>query len=44
MNLFINNLKKKKCKIGIYLIYEKIFDIGNKFQYQQVSNLFNNKI
>jgi dTDP-glucose pyrophosphorylase len=41
MNLFINNLKKNKNKIGIYLIYEKIFDIGNKFQYRQVSNLFN---
>jgi dTDP-glucose pyrophosphorylase len=42
MNNFINNLKKNKKKIGIYLIYEKIFDIGNKSQYFNVKDIFNN--
>ena len=41
MNLFINNLKKKNNKIGVYLLYEKIFDIGNKSQYNAVKNIFN---
>jgi dTDP-glucose pyrophosphorylase len=41
MNLFINNLKKKNKKIGVYLLYEKIFDIGNKSQYSAVKNIFN---
>ena len=42
MNNFINNLKKNKKKIGIYLIYERIFDIGNKSQYFNVKDIFNN--
>jgi NDP-sugar pyrophosphorylase family protein len=42
MNNFINNLKKNKKKIGIYLIYERIFDIGNKSQYNRVKDIFNN--
>jgi dTDP-glucose pyrophosphorylase len=42
MNNFINNLKKNKKKIGIYLIYERIFDIGNKSQYIKVKDIFNN--
>ena len=42
MNNFINNLKKNKKKIGIYLIYERIFDIGNKSQYNKVKDIFNN--
>ena len=42
MNNFINNLKKNKKKIGIYLIYERIFDIGNKSQYNTVKYIFNN--
>ena len=42
MNNFINNLKKNRNKIGIYLIYEKIFDIGNKSQYFNVKDIFNN--
>jgi NDP-sugar pyrophosphorylase family protein len=42
MNNFINNLKKNKKKIGIYLIYERIFDIGNKSQYFKVKDIFNN--
>ena len=42
MNNFINNLKKKKKKIGVYLIYERIFDIGNKSQYSRVKDIFNN--
>jgi dTDP-glucose pyrophosphorylase len=41
MNNFINNLKKNKNKIGIYLIYERIFDIGNKSQYNKVKDIFN---
>jgi dTDP-glucose pyrophosphorylase len=42
MNNFINNLKKKEKKIGVYLIYERIFDIGNKSQYSRVKDIFNN--
>lgn len=42
MNNFINFLKKNKKKIGIYLIYERIFDIGNKSQYNRVKDIFNN--
>ena len=42
MNDFINNLKKNKYKIGVYLIYERIFDIGNKSQYSKVKDIFNN--
>jgi dTDP-glucose pyrophosphorylase len=42
MNNFINFLKKNKKKIGIYLIYERIFDIGNKSQYNKVKDIFNN--
>jgi dTDP-glucose pyrophosphorylase len=42
MNNFINNFKKKKKKIGVYLIYERIFDIGNKSQYSRVKDIFNN--
>jgi dTDP-glucose pyrophosphorylase len=42
MNNFVNNLKKNKKKIGIYLIYERIFDIGNKSQYNRVKDIFNN--
>jgi dTDP-glucose pyrophosphorylase len=42
MNNFINFLKKNKKKIGIYLIYERFFDIGNKSQYNKVKDIFNN--
>jgi dTDP-glucose pyrophosphorylase len=41
MNNFINKLKKNKKKIGIYLIYERIFDIGNKSQYFKVKDFLN---
>jgi len=41
MNNFINFLKRNKKKIEIYLIYEKIFDIGNKSQYNKVKDIFN---
>jgi dTDP-glucose pyrophosphorylase/CBS domain-containing protein len=42
MNNFINFLKRNKKKIEIYLIYERIFDIGNKSQYNKVKDIFNN--
>ena len=42
MNDFVNKLKRNKKKLGVYLIYERIFDIGNKFQYNKVKNIFNN--
>ena len=40
MNIFINFLRKKKCKIGIYLLFETIFDIGNKNQLTKIRNIF----
>ena len=40
MNVFINSLRKQKCKVGIYLLFETIFDIGNKSQLTKIRNIF----
>ena len=39
MNQFLNFLKKKKKKIGIYTLYEPIYDIGNQKQYNEVRKI-----
>jgi phosphoglycolate phosphatase-like HAD superfamily hydrolase len=36
---FLNFLKKKKKKIGIYTLYEPIYDIGNQKQYNEVRKI-----
>ena len=39
MNNFLNFLKKKKYRIGVYTIYEPIHDIGNLKQYNLAKKL-----
>jgi dTDP-glucose pyrophosphorylase len=39
MNQFLNFLKKLKKKIGIYTLYEPIYDIGNQKQYNEVRKI-----
>lgn len=36
MNQLLNLFKKKRFKIGIYSIYEPVFDIGNLKQYREI--------
>jgi dTDP-glucose pyrophosphorylase len=42
MNIFINMLKSNKKKLGIHVINENIFDIGNKKQYLDIKQKFKN--
>jgi len=43
MTDLLNYLKKKNYKIGIYTVYEPIYDIGNLKQYKAVKSIFKNK-
>jgi len=43
MNDLLNNLKRRNYKIGIYTIYEPLYDIGNMKQYNEVKKIFKKK-
>ena len=36
MNELLNLFKKKRFRIGIYSLYEPVFDIGNLKQYREI--------
>ena len=40
MNDLINLVKKKKFKVGIYSLYEPVYDIGDLKRYKKVKKLF----
>ncbi len=40
MNDLINLIKKKKFKVGIYSLYEPVYDIGDLKKYKSIKNHF----